>query len=158
MAWERTLVLVKPDGVQRGLIGDVISRLERRGLRLAGIKLMRIDPALAERQYAEHVGKPFYADLVRMMTASPVVAMAWEGPGAVALVRSTMGATDPATAAPGTIRGDLGLTLPTNVVHGSDSPGRGEVEIGLFFREEELVRWESALREWTGAEPTPPPG
>lgn len=151
VGWERTLVLVKPDGVQRGLVGEVVSRLERRGLRLAGMKLMRIDAGLAARQYAEHAGKPFYAGLVDLMTASPVVAMVWEGPSAVALVRSTMGATDPVSALPGTIRGDLGLALPTNVVHGSDSPERAEVEIGLFFRDAELVDWRGALEEWTGA-------
>ena len=156
VGWERTLVLVKPDGVQRGLIGEVVSRLERRGLRLAGIKLMRIDGALAERQYAEHVGKPFYAELVGLMTAAPVVAMVWEGPSAVSLVRSTMGATDPVAAAPGTIRGDLGLALPANVVHGSDSAERGEVEVGLFFRAEELVDWRGALDGWTGAGGAPP--
>jgi nucleoside-diphosphate kinase len=148
MAAERTLVLVKPDGVQRGLVGEVVGRLERRGLRLVAIRLLRIDDELAGRQYAEHAAKPFYAGLVRFMTASPVVAMVWEGEGAVAVVRATMGATDPAAAAPGTIRGDLGLTMPNNVVHGSDSVERAAVEVGLFFRAEELVAWESALRPW----------
>jgi nucleoside-diphosphate kinase len=149
MSVERTLVLVKPDGVQRGLVGDVVSRLERRGLHLVGLKLMRIDEQLAARHYAEHDGKPFYAGLVRFITSSPVVAMVWEGPGVVALVRSTMGATDPAKAAPGTIRGDLAISIGSNVVHGSDSPERAEVEVALFFREEELVSWESAVGEWT---------
>jgi nucleoside-diphosphate kinase len=149
MTVERTLVLVKPDGVQRGLVGDVIARLERRGLHLVGLKLMRIDEALASRHYAEHVGKPFYPGLVRFITSAPVVAMAWEGPGAVALVRSTMGATNPATSAPGTIRGDLAVSIGTNVVHGSDSPERAAVEIDLFFGADELVTWESAVAEWT---------
>jgi nucleoside-diphosphate kinase len=149
MTVERTLVLVKPDGVQRGLIGEVIARLERRGLHLIGLKLMRIDEALAARHYAEHVGKPFYPGLVRFITSAPVVAMVWEGPRAVALVRATMGATDPAASAPGTIRGDLAVSIGTNVVHGSDSPERGGVEIGLFFHEDELVSWESATVEWT---------
>jgi nucleoside-diphosphate kinase len=149
MTVERTLVLVKPDGVQRGLVGDVIGRLERRGLHLVGLKLMRIDEALASRHYAEHVGKPFYPGLVRFITSAPVVAMAWEGPGAVALVRSTMGATNPATSAPGTIRGDLAVSIGTNVVHGSDSPERAAVEIDLFFGADELVTWESAVAEWT---------
>jgi len=139
MADERTLFLVKPDGVRRGLIGEIIGRLERRGLRLVGLKLMTIDEALAGRHYAEHVGKPFYPDLVEFITSGPVVAMVWQGPGAVALVRSTMGATDPAKSAPGTIRGDLASSMPDNLVHGSDSPGRAEVEVGLFFREAELV-------------------
>jgi len=149
MTEERTLVLVKPDGVQRGLVGEIVSRLERRGLHLAGLKLMRIDEALAARHYAEHVGKPFYPGLVRFITSAPVVAMVWEGPGAVALVRASMGATDPATSAPGTIRGDLAVSIGTNVVHGSDSPERAEVEVSLFFREEELVAWESAVAAWT---------
>jgi nucleoside-diphosphate kinase len=149
MTVERTLVLVKPDGVQRGLVGEVVGRLERRGLHLVGLKLMRIDEALAARHYAEHVGKPFYAGLVRFITSAPVVAMVWEGPGAVALVRSTMGATDPAASAPGTIRGDLAVSIGTNVVHGSDSPERAEVEVALFFRGEELVAWESAVAAWT---------
>ena len=149
MSAERTLVLVKPDGVQRGLVGDVVSRLERRGLHLVGLKLMRIDEQLAARHYAEHVGKPFYPGLVRFITSSPVVAMVWEGPGAVALVRSTMGATDPAKSAPGTIRGDLAVSIGTNVVHGSDSPERAGVEVGLFFQEDELVSWQSAVAEWT---------
>jgi len=149
MTEERTLVLVKPDGVQRGLVGEIVSRLERRGLHLAGLKLMRIDEALAARHYAEHVGKPFYPGLVRFITSAPVVAMVWEGPGAVALVRASMGATDPAKSAPGTIRGDLAVSIGTNVVHGSDSPERAEVEVSLFFREEELVAWESAVAAWT---------
>jgi nucleoside-diphosphate kinase len=148
MASERTLVLVKPDGVQRGLVGEVVRRLERRGLRLAGLKLMWVDEALAGRHYAEHAGKPFYADLVRFITSGPLVAMVWEGPGAVGLVRAAMGATDPASAAPGTIRGDLAVSVQNNLVHGSDSPERGLAEVGLFFRPEELVEWESALRGW----------
>jgi nucleoside-diphosphate kinase len=149
MSVERTLVLVKPDGVQRGLVGEVVGRLERRGLHLVGLKLMRIDEQLAARHYAEHVGKPFYAGLVRFITSSPVVAMVWEGPGAVALVRATMGATDPAKSAPGTIRGDLAVSIGTNVVHGSDSPERAEVEVALFFGAAELVSWESSLADWT---------
>ena len=149
MTLERTLVLVKPDGVQRGLVGDVVRRLEHRGLHLVGLKLMQMDEELASRHYAEHVGKPFYPGLVGFITSSPVVAMVWEGPGAVALVRSTMGATDPAKSAPGTIRGDLATTIGANVVHGSDSPERAEAEVALFFSAAELVRWESDLRRWT---------
>jgi nucleoside-diphosphate kinase len=149
MTVERTLVLVKPDGVQRGLVGDIVGRLERRGLHLIGLKLMQIDEALAARHYAEHVAKPFYPGLVRFITSGPVVAMVWEGPGAVALVRSTMGATDPAKSAPGTIRGDLAVSIGTNVIHGSDSPERAGVEVALFFREDELVTWESAVAGWT---------
>lgn len=152
MSTERTLVLVKPDGVQRGLVGEVIARLERRGLHLSGLKLLRLDEALAGRHYAEHAGKPFYPGLVRFITSGPVVAMVWEGPGAVALVRAAMGATDPATSPPGTIRGDLAVSIANNVVHGSDSPERAEVEVRLFFRDEELVAWESAVAGWVAGE------
>ena len=148
MTAERTLVLVKPDGVQRGLIGEVVARLERRGLHLVGLKLMVIDEDLAARHYAEHVGKPFYRALVDFITSGPVVAMVWEGPGAVSMVRSMMGATNPADAAPGTIRGDLAVAISTNVVHGSDSVERAEVEVALFFRDSELVDWGSDLGGW----------
>src|ERR1035437_7317059 len=149
MTLERTLVLVKPDGVQRGLVGDVIARLERRGLHLVGLKLMQIDEALASRHYAEHVAQPSSPGPVRFITSAPVVEMVLEGPAAVALVRSTMGATNPATSAPGTIRGDLAVSIGTNIVHGSDSPERAAVEIELFFGADELVTWESAVAEWT---------
>ena len=148
MAAERTLVLVKPDGVQRGLIGEIIGRLERRGLHLTGLKLMQVDADLAGRHYAEHREKPFFAGLVGFITSAPVVAMVWEGPGAVSLVRAMMGATNPAQSNPGTIRGDFAISIGTNVIHGSDSPERGEVEVGLFFRPQELVAWDSALRTW----------
>jgi nucleoside-diphosphate kinase len=145
---ERTLLLVKPDGVQRALVGQVIDRFERRGLHLVGLKLLRMDRALAERHYAEHAGKPFYESLVSFITAAPVVAMVWEGPGAVAMARTMMGATDPAAAAPGTVRGDLALSIGANVVHGSDGPQRAVEEIALFFEESELVSWESASAPW----------
>ena len=141
-------MLVKPDGVQRGLIGDVISRFEDRGLHLVGLKLMRIDRELAERHYAEHVGKAFFDELVRFITSAPVVAMAWEGPGAVAMVRTMMGATNPPDAAPGTIRGDRAVSIGANVVHGSDSVARAAEEVELFFSREELVDWTSALADW----------
>ena len=149
MADERTLVLVKPDGVQRGLVGDIVARFETRGLHLVGLKLLHIDAELAGRHYAEHREKPFYASLVRFITAGPVVAMVWEGrPGVVALVRAMMGATDPAAAAPGTIRGDHALTIGANVVHGSDSVPRAAEEIGLFFSAAELVDWHSDVDRW----------
>ena len=148
MPAERTLVLVKTDGVQRGLIGEMVSRLERRGLRLVGMKLMRIDEDLAGRHYAEHRAKPFFDGLVEFITSAPVVAMVWEGPGAVALVRSMMGATDPARAAPGTIRGDLALSIGLNLIHGSDSVERGGEEVALFFRDDEMVEWERTLDRW----------
>lgn len=148
MSTERTLVLVKPDGVQRGLVAEVIGRFERRGLHLVALRLLLMDRALAERHYAEHVGKPFFEGLVGFITSAPVVAMVWEGPGAVALVRSVMGATDPKNSAPGTIRGDLAESIGANVVHGSDSPARAVEEIALFFEPDSVVEWTSAVQDW----------
>jgi nucleoside-diphosphate kinase len=145
---ERTLVLVKPDGVQRRLIGEVVTRFERRGLHLVALKLMRIDRGLAERHYAEHRAKPFFAGLVDFITSAPVVAMVWEGDDAVAQVRSMMGATNPSAAAPGSIRGDLAVSIGNNVVHGSDSPGRGAEEVALFFGPDELVEWSAVDAAW----------
>jgi nucleoside-diphosphate kinase len=145
---ERTLVLVKPDGVQRRLVGAVITRFERRGLHLVALKLMRIDRDLAELHYAEHRDKPFFAGLVDFITSAPVVAMVWEGNDAVAQVRSVMGATNPSAAAPGSIRGDLAVSIGNNVVHGSDSPGRGAEEVALFFQPADLVEWQSADASW----------
>jgi nucleoside-diphosphate kinase len=145
---ERTLVLIKPDGVQRGLVGEVIGRLERRGLHLVGLKLMAVERELAERHYAEHRERPFFGAVIDFISSSPVVAMVWEGPNVVSLVRSMMGPTNPATAAPGTIRGDLGVDIGQNVVHGSDSPARAEVEVSLFFQPSELVSWERAGGIW----------
>ena len=131
--------MVKPDGVGRALVGQVIRRLEDKGLRLTGMKLLQVSEALAAKHYAAHVGKPFYAGLVRFITSGPSVAMVFSGPGAIAVVRNLLGATNPAQAAPGTIRGDLGLTIDFNVVHGSDSPEAAEQEIALYFDESELV-------------------
>jgi len=148
VADERTLVLVKPDGVQRSLVGDIIGRFETRGLHLVGLKLLHMDRELAGRHYTEHREKPFYESLVAFITAGPVVAMVWEGPGVVALVRAMMGATDPAASAPGTIRGDHALTIGANVVHGSDSVPRAAEEIGLFFSAAELVDWRSDDARW----------
>ena len=130
---ERTFVAIKPDGVQRGFIGEVISRLERRGLKLVAIRLMQVDEELAGRHYAEHVSRPFFPSLVSFITSAPIVAMIWEADNAVALARQTMGATNPGEASPGTIRGDLGIDIGRNIVHGSDSPESAEREIGLFF-------------------------
>ena len=148
MAEERTLVLVKPDGVQRALVGEMIGRFERRGLHLVGLRLLQIDRPLAERHYAEHQGKPFFESLVAFITSSPVVAMVWEGPGAVALVRTMMGATNPLDAAPGTIRGDHAVHIGANVVHGSDSLSRAAEEIDLFFAATDLVDWRSDSARW----------
>jgi nucleoside-diphosphate kinase len=147
MANEQTLVLIKPDAVQRGLIGEVIGRLERRGLQLVAMKLMRITEELAGRHYAEHREKPFFGGLVSFITSAPVVAMVWEGPGAVAMVRTMMGATNPANAAPGTIRGDLAVSFGMNVIHGSDSTESAAREIDLFFGGE-LVAWERTIEPW----------
>lgn len=145
---QRTLVLIKPDGVQRGLVGEITGRLEARGLKLVGMKMMRISRDLATRHYAEHQGKPFYDGLLAFITSGPVVAMIWEGREAVTVVRSLMGTTDPLTAAPGTIRGDLALDLGMNLIHGSDSPSRAEIEIALFFSQGELHDYERTADRW----------
>ncbi|MDA1095726.1 MAG: nucleoside-diphosphate kinase [Chloroflexi bacterium] len=145
---ERTLVLVKPDGVQRGLIGEIVGRLERRGLQIVGAKLTLADRALAEKHYAEHVGKGFYEGLVRYITSTPVLALVLEGDRAVEIARQTMGATDPLKAAPGTIRGDLALTVGRNLVHGSDSAQRGAEEIALWFTKNEVVDYRLDLQGW----------
>ena len=136
---ERTLVLVKPDAVQRSLAGEILTRLESRGLRLRGAKLVQVDRALAEEHYAEHREKPFFGELVEFITSSPTLALVVEGESAISVVRTTMGATNPRDAAPGTIRGDLALAMPDNLVHGSDSPESAEREIGLWFSADELV-------------------
>lgn len=141
MAMERTLVIIKPDGVQRGLIGEIVSRFERRGLKIVGMKLMQIGPELAARHYAIHAGKPFYPGLIQYITSSPVVVMAIEGKRAIETVRATMGATNPVQAVPGTIRADLGVEIGRNLVHGSDGPETAKVELDLFFGANELVSW-----------------
>ena len=148
MTPQRTLVLVKPDGVQRGLVGEIVQRLEQRGLKLVGLKMMQISTDVAGRHYAEHQGKPFYGGLLAFITSGPVVAMIWEGREAVSVVRSLMGATDPLKAAPGTIRGDLALDLGMNLIHGSDSPGRAETEIALFFSQSELHDYDRTSDRW----------
>ena len=139
MAVERTLVLVKPDAVRRGLSGEIVARLERRGLVLRGAKLVQVDEELAAAHYAEHRGKDFFPALVSFITSGPTLALVVEGESAVATVRSTMGATDPARSAPGTIRGDLGLSMPDNLVHGSDSLESAARELALWFHEDETV-------------------
>ncbi len=145
---ERTLVLVKPDGMQRGLAGEILSRLERRGLKIVGLKLLQVDEALARRHYAVHEGKPFFEGLVRYITSSPIIAAVFEGTNAVALVRNTMGATNPADAASGTIRGDLAVEIGRNLIHGSDSLENAEKEIALFFRPDEIVSWSRESDRW----------
>lgn len=145
---ERTLVLVKPDGVQRGLIGEVICRLERRGLRLVAAKFIRVSQELAETHYAIHKGKPFYDGLIEYITSAPVMAMVWEAPNAVAAVRQTMGATRPTEAAPGSVRHDFALEVGRNLTHASDSPENGGKEVALWFEASELVAWERANDSW----------
>ena len=145
---ERTLILVKPDAVQRGLIGEVLGRLEARGLRIVGLQLMHVDEALARRHYAEHDGKPFFAGLVDYITSSPLVAAVLEGSDAIAAARQTMGATRPTEAAPGTIRGDLALEVGRNLVHGSDGPESAAREIALFFGDEPLPSWQRDTDPW----------
>lgn len=149
---ERTLVLIKPDGVQRGLVGEIITRFERRGLRIAAMKLMQITPELAARHYGVHQTRPFYEDVIRFITSGPVVAMVLEGEQAIEIVRKTMGgpenATDPAKAPPGSIRGDFGMVIGRNLVHGSDKPETAAFEIPLFFREDEILSYERAIDGW----------
>lgn len=140
---ERTFIMVKPDGVSQRLVGEVVSRFERRGFTLRGLKAMRIDRALAERHYAEHAGKPFFESLVDFITSGPVVAMVWEGRDAIAVARAMLGVTDAAQAAPGTIRGDFSLSKERNVVHGSDGPESAAREIALFFAADELLEGDS---------------
>ena len=149
MAEERTLVLCKPDAVQRGLAGAVIARFERKGLKLVGLKMLRVDEYLASRHYAEHLEKGFYSALRDFITSSPVVAMAIDGENAVEVVRTLIGATNPQAADPGTIRGDLGLDLTMNLVHGSDSLASAERELALFFSPAELYDYELSMKVWT---------
>jgi nucleoside-diphosphate kinase len=145
---QQTLVLIKPDGVQRGLIGEITGRLERRGLRLAAARFCQVSRELAETHYAIHQGKPFYAGLVDYITSAPVMAMVWEGPQAVVAVRQTMGSTRPTDAAPGTVRHDFGLEIGRNLTHASDSPETAEAEIALWFRPDELVAWHREVDRW----------
>lgn len=145
---ERTLVLIKPDGVQRGLIGEIIARLEKRGLRLVAAKFIQVSQNLAETHYAIHKGKPFYEGLITYITSAPVMAMVWEGPNAIVAVRQTMGATRPTEAAPGSVRHDFGLEVGRNLTHASDSVENGQLEVSLWFTDEELVDWERALDPW----------
>jgi len=148
MAVERTLVLLKPDVLQRRLAGKVIGRLERKGLKLVGMKLMRITEELAGRHYAEHVDKPFFPELRDFVTSSPIVAMAWEGEQAIDAVRTLVGATNPFKADPGTIRGDFGLNFTKNLVHGSDSGASAARELKLFFEDDELLDYELCDGAW----------
>lgn len=145
---ERTLIIVKPEGVQRGLIGQVIARFESKGLKIAGLKMIQISRETAEKHYAEHAGKPFYEGLVGHITSSPVVVGVLEGPDAVNVARTMMGVTNPRAAAPGTIRGDFGLDIGLNIIHGSDGLESAQREIGIFFTPAELVSYERASDRW----------
>lgn len=145
---EKTLVLIKPDGVQRGLVGTVISQLERRGLKIVALKMLRIDQRLASQHYHEHQKRPFYKSLIEFITSSPVVAMVFEGPDAVTLVRKTMGATNPLEASPGTIRGNMGVTINKNIIHGSDSLESANKEIALFFQPAEILDYQREIETW----------
>jgi nucleoside-diphosphate kinase len=145
---EQTLVLIKPDGVQRALVGEIISRLEKRGLKLVAAKFIQVNQALAEQHYAIHKGKPFYNGLISYIKSAPVMAMVWEGPEAVALVRQTMGATRPLEAAPGTIRHDFAILISRNLTHASDSIENAITEINLWFKPEELVQWRQTNEDW----------
>ncbi len=148
MSTEKTLILVKPDGVQRGLIGIIISRLEARGLRIAAMKMLQVSREMALKHYGVHEGKPFFDGLVSFITSGPVVAMALEGRSAVEMARNTMGVTDPLRAQPGTIRGDLGVDIGRNLVHGSDSPETAAQEIALFFSEDEILSYSRDVDRW----------
>ncbi len=145
---ERTFVMVKPDGVQRGLVGEIVRRFEQRGLRIVAMKMVQVTPEFAHQHYAVHVGKPFFEGLIRYITSGPVVAMVLEGTEAIAAARSTMGATNPLKAAPGTIRADLAMEMGRNLVHGSDGAETAQFEIGLWFRPEELVMYTRAIDPW----------
>jgi nucleoside-diphosphate kinase len=145
---ERTLVIIKPDGMHRGLLGDIIGRLERRGLRLVAMKFMAVSRDLAERHYAVHKGKPFYEGLVNYITSGPVVVMAWEGNKSIEAVRQTVGATNPTVAAPGTIRADLALEIGRNLIHASDGAETAAFELGLWFKPDDLVDWSREGERW----------
>lgn len=145
---DRTLVLIKPDGVQRLLVGRILSRFEERGLKLVGLKLVRVERALAERHYAVHRSKPFFGGLVDFITSSPLVAAAFEGPNAIAVVRTMVGATRPHEAAPGTIRGDFALETAQNLIHASDGPETAATELGLWFAPDELLEYERDIDRW----------
>ncbi len=146
---ERSLVLVKPDGVQRGLIGEIISRLENRGLRLVAAKFLQVSPELAKEHYAVHAGKPFYDPLIAFITSSPVMAMVWTGPDAIVAIRQMMGKTRGTEADPGTIRSDYGIQTRMNLTHASDSVENAEDEIALWFKPEELVDWKRCTEDWS---------
>ena len=148
MMTERTFLAVKPDGVQRGLVGDILQRFERKGFKLVGLKLMSVTQEMAENHYGEHKGKPFFNGLVEYIISSPIVAMVWEGPNVVLTARQMMGATNPKDSAPGTIRGDFAVDIGRNIIHGSDSDESAACEIGIFFSESEVTAWDRSNDGW----------
>ncbi len=145
---ERTFIMIKPDGVQRNLVGEVIRRFETKGFKLVGLKLLSVSKDLAEKHYDVHKERPFFGGLVEFICSSPVVAMVWEGEGVIAAARNLIGATNPLTSAPGTIRGDFGVSIGRNLIHGSDAVETAQQEISLWFGSEELVSWESTVNPW----------
>ncbi len=145
---EKTYLMIKPDGVQRGLVGEIVSRFEKKGLKLVAAKLMTIPKEVAENHYGEHKGKPFFPSLISYITSGPVFAMVWEGENAVQVCRNMMGKTNPQDSAPGTIRGDYCMVTGLNIIHGSDSPASAEREIGIFFKPEELVSYSKDSDKW----------
>lgn len=145
---ERTFIMIKPDGVQRNLVSEIIRRFETKGFKLVGLKLLSVSKELAAKHYDVHKERPFFAGLVEFITSSPVVAMVWEGDGVVASARNLIGATNPLTSAPGTIRGDLGVSVGRNLIHGSDAIDTAQYEIALWFAPEELVSWERTVNPW----------
>lgn len=145
---QKTLILIKPDGVERLLVGQIITRFEQRGLKLIGLKLLQVSDELARKHYAVHQERPFFNDLIQYITSSPTVALAFVGPDAIKAARNSIGATNPVEAAPGSIRGDFGMMIGRNLVHGSDSPENGEAEIALWFDESELVSYDRSVEPW----------
>lgn len=145
---ERTFIAIKPDGVQRGLISEIIGRFERKGFTLVGMKFMQVSRELAEQHYAVHKERPFFAGLVEFITSGPVVAMVWEGDGVVASARKVIGATNPLASEPGTIRGDLGVNIGRNLIHGSDAIETAQQEVALWFKPEELANWKPTVSPW----------
>ena len=145
---ERTFIMIKPDGVQRGLVGEIIKRFETKGFSLVGLKQLKVSRELAEKHYAVHKERPFFAGLVEFITSAPVVAMVWEGEGVVASARKLIGATNPLSAEPGTIRGDFGVSIGRNIIHGSDAIETAQTEIALWFGDNELVSWQPNMTPW----------
>jgi len=145
---ENTFVMVKPDGVQRGLAGKVISAIEQKGYKLIGLKILKLSSEMAAKHYAEHIGKPFYDKLIEFITSGPVIAMVWEGPDVVQGIRNFMGATNPLEAQPGSLRGMYGLDISHNVIHGSDSVESAKREIGIYFQQEELIEYPRDIEKW----------